>query len=226
MLLYELSGILTKEPMASALSKNCTYIINGKDTIIDGTLDEDGYFYFYNLAPKPEEKTGDKPISGIQSKENDIGTLPDGPVAMGNTLTTAESAIMAQADEEEPKGAVFGRLCAKLSKTTKSSITIKWNPVDHAAGYLVYGAKCGKNKYVKLKDLPAGKKSFTLKIKQVPAKKKQKIKNHRKPSFESDNTAVATVDSKGKITAAGKGSCNIYVYAQDGIFAKVKVSVK
>ena len=44
--------------------------------------------------------------------------------------------------------------------------------------------------------------------------------------YASDNKAVATVDENGKITAVGKGTCHIYVHAQNGTSQKVSVTVK
>ena len=55
---------------------------------------------------------------------------------------------------------------------------------------------------------------------------KKKVKNHRKVAWESDNIKVAKVDKNGKITAVDKGSCYIYAYAQNGIYARVKITVE
>ena len=63
------------------------------------------------------------------------------------------------------------------------------------------------------------------KIKATLKHGKKKVVVHRKTSWESDNLAVATVKN-GKITAVGKGSCYIYAYSQNGLSAKVKVTVK
>ena len=52
------------------------------------------------------------------------------------------------------------------------------------------------------------------------------MKKHRKLSYETSNPAVAKVLKNGKIKAVGKGSCNVYVYAQNGVYKKVKVTVK
>ena len=52
------------------------------------------------------------------------------------------------------------------------------------------------------------------------------MSNHRKVAWESDDLTVAKVNSKGKITAVGKGSCYVYAYAQNGVSAKIKVTVK
>jgi len=89
------------------------------------------------------------------------------------------------------------------------------------------GGKVGNNKKVTL-----GKKKLTLKkgkSKKVKAKLKAgslKVKSHRKVAWESDNESIAKVNKKGKITGVKKGTCNIYAYAQNGVFAKVKVTVK
>ncbi len=44
--------------------------------------------------------------------------------------------------------------------------------------------------------------------------------------YRSSNKAVATVDANGKITAVGKGTCVIRVFAKNGTSAKVTVTVK
>ena len=69
-------------------------------------------------------------------------------------------------------------------------------------------------------------KTSKIKAKAVAKSGKLKVKKHRKLAYETDNPKVATVNKSGKIKAVGKGSCTIYVYAQDGVYAKVKVRVK
>ncbi len=187
------------------------------------------------------------------------------------------------------KGSSFGLLRAQTTKLTKNSVTVKWNKVKNADGYIVYGAKCGaKSKYKVLKvvsgkttsythkKLKKGtyykynvvafkyvdgvkvtiaaskkvhattqggkygvaksvklnkskatiKKGKTFKIKASEIKKDKKIRKHRGICYESSNTKIATVDSKGKIKAKKKGKCTIYVYAQNGVYKTVKVTVK
>ena len=65
----------------------------------------------------------------------------------------------------------------------------------------------------------------TLKAKAKPVSKKLKVKKHRAVAWESSDISVATV-SKGKIKAVGQGTCTIYAYAQNGICAKVEVTVE
>lgn len=69
-------------------------------------------------------------------------------------------------------------------------------------------------------------KTFKLKAKAVAQSKKLSVKQHRKIKYESSNKKIATVSSKGKITAKKKGTCYIYVYAQSGAYKKIKVTVK
>ena len=66
-------------------------------------------------------------------------------------------------------------------------------------------------------------KSKTLK----PSYKETKeIRIHiAKFRYYSDNPKVASVNKKGKVTGKSAGSCNIYVYAQNGHYKKVKVKV-
>ena len=187
------------------------------------------------------------------------------------------------------KGSNFGLLKAKTTKLKKNSVTVKWNKVKNADGYIVYGAKCGaKSKYKVLKVVSGKKTSYThkklkkgtyykynivafkningakvttavskkihattlggkygvakavkvnkrkvkikkgktFKIKASEIKKNKKIRRHRAICYESSNTKIATVNSKGKIKAKKKGKCTIYVYAQNGVYKTVKVIVK
>lgn len=187
------------------------------------------------------------------------------------------------------KGSNFGLLKAKTTKITKKSVTVKWNKVKNADGYIVYGAKCGaKSKYKVLKvvsgkttsytqnKLKKGtyykynivafkningakvttavskkihattlggkygvakavkvnktkatiKKGKTFKIKASEIKKDKKIRRHRAICYESSNTAVATVNAKGKVKGVKKGKCTIYVYAQNGVYKTVNIKVK
>ncbi|MCH5251807.1 MAG: Ig-like domain-containing protein [Lachnospiraceae bacterium] len=72
-------------------------------------------------------------------------------------------------------------------------------------------------------------KSAKIKAKTVRVEKKKKLlpKGHgRKYRYKSTNTNVAKVSKSGKITAKDKGSCSVYVFAQNGYAKRVKVTVK
>ena len=65
-------------------------------------------------------------------------------------------------------------------------------------------------------------KTFTIKAKL----KGKKLKTYHKIAYESSNTKIVTVSTKGKITAKKKGKATIYVYAQNGVSKSIKVTVK
>ncbi len=89
------------------------------------------------------------------------------------------------------------------------------------------GGKYGNAKTVKVNktDLSLTKgQTFTIKAEQVI--KDKPIDEHQNIKFESSNTKVASVSSKGVIKAKKKGTCYIYVYAQNGMYKRIKVTVK
>ena len=83
--------------------------------------------------------------------------------------------------------------------------------------------KIGNKKNVSKITLKMGK---TAQIKAKEVKKDKKIARHRKLCYESSNTKVATVTPDGLIRATGKGTCTIWVYAQNGVYKEIKVTVK
>ena len=70
-------------------------------------------------------------------------------------------------------------------------------------------------------------KTKALKITQVYAEKNKNIVKHmRTLTYTTSDKTVATVTSKGVIKAKGTGSCYIYITAHNGIYTRVKVTVK
>nr|MDE6567916.1 Ig-like domain-containing protein [Lachnospiraceae bacterium] len=89
------------------------------------------------------------------------------------------------------------------------------------------GGKNGNAKSVTVnKSKVSLKKGKTFQIKAKEIKQKKKLRYHRKVCYESSNPNVASVTKNGIIKAKKKGKCTIYVYAQSGIYKKVKVIVK
>ncbi|MCR5104713.1 MAG: endo-1,4-beta-xylanase [Eubacterium sp.] len=138
---------------------------------------------------------------------------------------------------------------SKLGTTTKTSFTAKKlvkgkqyaffvaaydknnkliTASSKVTGYLKGGNKTNVSK-IKLvsnkKVVLKGKKSSTIKTTLVKEDKKLKIGN-KKLKYFSSNNKVATVNSKGKITAKKKGKCTITVISANGKTAKVTVVVK
>ena len=72
-------------------------------------------------------------------------------------------------------------------------------------------------------------KGKTAKIKTTIVKKNNKLPlfgHTAKFRYDTSNKKVATVSKDGKITAKGKGTCYVYIYAVNGCAKKVKVTVK
>lgn len=87
----------------------------------------------------------------------------------------------------------------------------------------VFVTQIGNKKNVSKITLKMGK---TAQIKAKEIKKDKKIARHRKLCYESSNTKVATVTPDGLIRATGKGTCTIWVYAQNGVYKALKITVK
>ena len=202
-----------------------------------------------------------------------------------DTVMLSPAALTAMTGNADPAGTDFETLLARMAKRDGKSVTIQWNAVNGADGYLVYGSKAGgklkllntltgtkytqkklkKKTFYKYtvvaykdfggKQLPvaASKLDFVvtsggkytnvkslkitaavtlgvgeskkLTVKQVRQEKKKKLKTYRKLAYESADPAVASVAADGTITAVGEGSTTIYVYAQDGLYKAVTVTV-
>lgn len=87
-------------------------------------------------------------------------------------------------------------------------------------------------RYGYIKSVSAKKSSIQLSRKKTyklganMKKSGKKTASHRGIKYESGNSKIASVNSKGKITAKKKGKCYVYAYAQNGVFKKVKVTVR
>ena len=85
------------------------------------------------------------------------------PYGKGASKAAVDKAITSLASENDPAGTVFGLLQLKVTKTTKNSVTVKWQKVAGAKTYMVYASNCGKkNKCVKVAELGSGKTTFTV----------------------------------------------------------------
>lgn len=69
-------------------------------------------------------------------------------------------------------------------------------------------------------------KTFRLAAKGVPASLKRKVKRHVGIRYVTSKKKVATVSKAGYVKGVKKGTCYIYAYAQNGVYAKISVTVK
>ena len=238
---------------------------------------------------KPDSGSGSGGSSAGKETKGEDGTN----IGKGASESLADRTIQAYKSEKDPKGSVFNLLQARLTKNTKTSLTLKWKKVPGAKKYIIYGNACGKKNKLKKQTTKTGTsykvtkvnkkklkkgtyykfivmavnskgkvistskivhactkggkvgndkkvktkakknkvsvkkgKSFKLGAKPVAASKLLKVKRHRGISYESTNKKIAIVTSKGVIKGKKKGSCYVYAYAQNGVFAKIKVTVK
>ena len=72
-------------------------------------------------------------------------------------------------------------------------------------------------------------KTFKIKAKVKKLKKGKKLmptKHELKLRYLSTDSSIATVSKKGKIKGVKAGTCYVYAYAHNGVFKKIKVTVK
>lgn len=232
-----------------------------------------------------------------------ISTAP--AVSATPTVTATDTPQVTTAPKKV--AANFGTLKAQSVKQTSTSVTLRWNKVSGADGYLVYGSRCnskkekftkkliktikgnstltwtqkklekatyykyqikayklvdgkkvviaksvdihavtkgGKHcvasalKIVKLAEKKVSKTAKNLKLTlandktakiqatEIPAENGKTIHQHRDICYESSNRNVAIVTKTGEIKAVGKGTCKIWVYAQNGVYKTITVMVK
>lgn len=122
------------------------------------------------------------------------------------------------------KGTYYKYLVCAYRNVGDTKVTLAASKTIHA---VTKGGKYGEAKIAGVKpanvSIRVGK-SQKLSVKEVKAG--IKMKTYRKLSYESDNTEVATVSKSGRIKGKKTGSCYVYVYAQNGAFRKVRVTVK
>ena len=122
--------------------------------------------------------------------------------------------------------------CLKVYVVAYRKVNGKYEKISKSFYLHIAGAQ---NKHTNAKAINVKKSSYTLKVNKtatmkptlVLEKKNKKAVDHvAKFRYLSTNTAVATVDKNGKITAKGKGTCTIYIFANNGNLKSVKVTVK
>jgi len=157
--------------------------------------------------------------SGGSSASADTKGADGTPYGKGASESVVNKAITKYAKETDPKGTVFGLLKAKLSKTTNSSVTLKWSKVSGAARYVVYGNACGKkNKLVRLKS--TGKVSVTFKKVNKKKVKKGTYYKFMVVALDKNNKVISTSKIVHAATKGGK------VGNDKSVTVKAKVNAK
>ncbi|MGN0488269.1 MAG: Ig-like domain-containing protein [Ruminococcus sp.] len=121
------------------------------------------------------------------------------------------------------KGKYYKYMVVAYKTVNGKQVVTSISKITHVA---VKGGKYGNATKITVKKISPIKKGKKATIKATVKNSKKNVKTHVKLRYESTNTKIATVTSKGKITAKKKGTCYVYVYAQNGVCKKVKVTVK
>lgn len=198
-----------------------------KDDDIDSKEDQLSPFSVLQLKLKAKKTKSGKYINTISWKKlNDV----DGYIIYGakcghklKKITTVSANKTKWSQKKCKKGVYYKYLVAAY----------KGNEIV-ATSKTVHGIFASK-KYTNPTGIKGIKKSLTLKAGKtfkikgtvlVKSKKKRVQQHVALLRYESSNTAVAKVTKKGKIKALKKGKATIYVYTQNGICKKIKVTVK
>ncbi len=82
-----------------------------------------------------------EPVAKLSAEE--ARKKAEGDPSDPTSVAGVEKAMTAVRDSGEPKGSSFSLIRLQSAKQSKNSITLKWNKVAGADGYLVYGNRCG-----------------------------------------------------------------------------------
>ena len=176
-------------------------------------------------------------------------TVPASGRACNQTIPDEDNGM-----EIDDPNARFAPLKLTSPSQTRNRIRLRWKRVSGASKYVLYGNRCNtktrRYKKIKLAEISGlsclvrqigGKNKNYRKVlvnkSRVKLKKGKtfkiraravgtRVKRHKKIRCESSNPSIATVTKKGRIKALTKGKCTIYVYAQNGKYKAVKVTVR
>jgi hypothetical protein len=134
------------------------------------------------------------------------------------------------------KGTYYKYMVRAYKLVDGKKVTIATSVTVHAT---TTGGKGGVAKALKIKKIGSKKVNssksvkYTLKVgkstkisAQEVKQTSKKIYHHRNICYESSDKTIATVDKKGKIKAKKKGTCKIWVYAQNGVYSTINLTVK
>ncbi len=162
-----------------------------------------------------------------------------------NTSIRLSWTAVPSADKYVVYGSKCGKVYEKITETSGLSMTHQKLAKGTYYKYMVEAISdteeliTSKNIYVatkggrngNVKKIKVKKKNIEIKIGKTAkikasASAKRKMKKYRALSYESSNEAIAIVSRKGVVKGIAPGVCYVYVYAQNGMYKKVKVTVK
>lgn len=224
--------------------KDGKHAIERKDTVID------------KLSPvkEPSVSSVTNTITKANTDKGDVKGSSFAPLKLKAASTKNKTVKLSWSKVRGAKGyIVYGALCGKKLKKIKTTKGLSYTIKNLKAGkyykYMVVayktvqgrqvsasisrvvhtavqGGKYGNATKITVKKINPIKRGKKITLKATVKNSSKNVKTHVKLRYESTNTKIATVSSKGVITAKKKGVCYIYVFAQNGIYKQVKVTVK
>ncbi len=111
--------------------------------------------------------------------------------------------------------------------TSGKKVYVARSPVIHVAMKHCKRTNVKKIRVSRKKISLARGKTHKLSVSAIAVNKKKKLVKHAaKFRYYTASEKVATVNKKGKVSARGKGTCCIYVVANNGRYKKIKVNVR
>ena len=197
------------------------------DSILNGDTDSEDPegSVFAQLYPKAVGQAKKVKLSWKQLEEADgyviYGSACGAPM---EELTRVEDDAKSWTHKKLAKGKYYKYIVVAYVEIGEQERALSCSVSVHAA---TKGGKTGNPKKVSVKKKLSLKKGKKKKLKIKVKKTSKKMKTHiALTRFEMDKTGIITVNKKGKVKAKKKGKCILYVYAQNGIYTKVKVTVK
>ena len=203
---------LEKKPATAKVSGKQTakMTAKGKKSLTIGwnkVKGADGYDIFFAACNKNDKKTACKNVKSISGN---------------NTFKWTNSGLK--------KGTAYKSYVKAYVMRDGKKTYISTSPVMHAY------TGGGNKKYTNAKSVTVKKKKVSLKkgktykikakVNKLKKGKRLMPKSHApKLRYLTSDSSVATVSKSGKITAKGKGSCVVYVFAHNGVSKSIKVTV-
>ncbi len=196
---------------------------------------------FSKLQPVAKDNTEDSvTLNWKQETEADgymiYGNLcnHDGHKYKLEYIKTVDKSELALTLDELTEGTYYKYQIVAFKIVDGKRVAIAKTPIVHT---ITKGGKYGVAKAIRIAKI--GKKSYnteenvaltlkkgkTIKVSAKEIKEDKTIQHHRNVLYVSDNKKVATVNKKGQIVAKGKGTCTIYIYAQNGVYNTITVTV-
>ena len=174
------------------------------------------YIVYGNLCNKGSKKYKPVKIAAVNSSAISIKKIGSAKVKKG----TYYKFVIVSIDKDNKVVSTS----KTIHVTTKGGKTGNYKSVTIKAKVNAKGKAIKKAKPLSKTVLKKGK-SLKLIVKMNPATKKLKVKKHVGLRYETTNAKVAKV-SGSKIKAKGKGKCIVYAYTQNGVYKKLKITVK